>query len=310
MPMLSRRNLLWLSIAPALRAAGENADWISALGGKITRDQAGEVIAANLGGSWINDAEMMDLLAFKKLQRLDLSHTRISDEGLLHLRPAHSIQDLNLLYAEQVTDQGMNAIKEWKQLTHLNVRGTRVGDVTLGIVSKLGKVESLDVANTALTENGLEGLIPLTRIKHLAIGLNRLNDGALEILRFLTTLESLDLAGPRGVSRNSQRSRSTGIGPGLFRALSELTSLRTLKMGHTTIGADELQKLGTPLAGVQKLGLEGCPRVDDQAMKALAAWNGLRLLDVQDTAVTLEAVEILRKASPGIKILHNARVSG
>ena len=31
-------------------------------------------------------------------------------------------------YAEQITDQGMNAIKEWKQLKALNVRGTRIGE--------------------------------------------------------------------------------------------------------------------------------------------------------------------------------------
>jgi hypothetical protein len=275
------------------------------LHGKIKRDAAGNVIEVNLATSWINDAEMVDLLAFRKLQRLDLSHTRISDEGLLHLRPAHSIVDLNLLYAEQITDQGMSAIKDWKQLVNLNVRGTRIGDVALGIVSKLPLVESLDIANTAVTENGLEGLIPLTRIKHLAIGLNRLNDGALEILRFLTTLESLDLGGPRGANRNSQRSRSTGIGAGLLRALTELTNLRTLKLGHMPVGVDEIQKLSTVLTKVEKLGLEGCTRVDDQAMTALASWSALRFLDVQDTAVTAAAVDTLRKAKPAIKILHN-----
>lgn len=307
--MLSRRYVLLLPLAQRLRAAGENTDWITALGGKVKRDPSGSVTAVNLAGSWINDSEMIDLAGFRNLQRVDLSHTRISDEGLLNLRPARSVVDLNLLYAEQITDQGMNAIKDWKQLTHLNVRGTRVGDGTLGIVSKLEQIETLDVSNTALTENGVEGLIPLTRIKNLAIGLNRLNDGALEILRFLTTLESLDLGGPRGVSRNSQRSRSTGIGPGLLRALTELTNLHTLKLGHMPIGTDEISKLSGSLKKVQKLGLEGCPRVDDQTMTALAMWSGLQYLDVQDTAVTAAGVESLRKARPQIKILHTTEKS-
>ena len=37
----------------------------------------------------------------------------------------------DLLYAEQITDLGMNAIKGWRSLKRLNVRGTRVADDTL-----------------------------------------------------------------------------------------------------------------------------------------------------------------------------------
>lgn len=303
--MFSRRQIFVLSLSPALRAAGGNADWIVALGGQVKRDASGNVTAVNLAGTWVNDSEMLDLPALPHLERLDLSHTRISDEGLLHLKPARRIQDLNLLYAEQITDQGMSAIKDWKQLIRLNVRGTRIGDGTLSIVAKLSQLESLDLANTAITENGLEGLIPLTRIKHLAIGVTRVNEGAMEVLRFLTTLESLDIGGPRGAGRNNnQRGRSTGLPEGLLRALGELTHLKVLKAGHTPVGADELRKLAAPLAGVQRLGLEGCSQVDDMALKELAGWRGLLYLDVQDTAVTAAGVEALRKQKPSLKILH------
>ena len=40
-------------------------------------------MAVNLRGSWINDAEMIELARLPDLERLDLSHTRISDEGML-----------------------------------------------------------------------------------------------------------------------------------------------------------------------------------------------------------------------------------
>jgi hypothetical protein len=103
------------SLVPLLHA-GDGAGWITRLGGSVRRDAAGSVTAINLGSTWINDAEMLDLLAFKDLVQLDLSHTRISDEGLLRLHPAAQIEDLNLLYAEQITDLGMNAIKGWRRL--------------------------------------------------------------------------------------------------------------------------------------------------------------------------------------------------
>src|ERR1051325_1929305 len=134
--MLSRHIFLLLAVAGVMRAASDPS-WIFRLGGVVERDRSDNVIAVNLAGRWVNDSEMVDLAALPKLERLDLSHTRISDEGLLHLRPARQIQELNLLYAEQITDQGMNAIRDWHALKVLNVRGTRITDGTLAIASRL-----------------------------------------------------------------------------------------------------------------------------------------------------------------------------
>jgi Leucine-rich repeat (LRR) protein len=300
--MFSRRIFVLLAVAGVMRAA-DDPSWISRLGGVVERDRSDNVIVVKLAGRWVNDAEMVDLAALPKLERLDLSHTRISDEGLLHLRPARQIQDLNLLYAEQITDQGMNAIRDWHTLKVLNVRGTRITDSTLAMVAKLTQLESLDIASTAVTENGLAGLIPLTRLKHLALGRNRLNDNALDVLRFLQTLESLDLSGPRGVNRNARRERTTGLAEPLVRAMAELKELRVLKLGDTAVGADELRRLTPALGRVEKLGLEDCSRVNDEALQVLAQWPALKYLDVQETAVTQGGVETLRKAKPGLKIL-------
>src|SRR5438128_1210806 len=57
-----------------------DTNWITNLGGKIERDAAGRIVAVNLRGSWINDAGMIELARLPDLERLDLSHTRISDE--------------------------------------------------------------------------------------------------------------------------------------------------------------------------------------------------------------------------------------
>ena len=157
MPALSRRGLLLFPFASVLRARND-AEWIRRLGGRVERDAAGEVVAIHLANTWINDTEMLELPAYEKLQRLDLSHTRISDEGLLRIRPAKNIRDLDLFYAEQITDLGLTAIKGWRNLKKLNVRGTRIADDTLEIVGELRQIEWLDIANTAVTDNGLDSL--------------------------------------------------------------------------------------------------------------------------------------------------------
>src|SRR5262245_34135458 len=81
--MLRRCLFLLLAAAPL---AAVDSDWIARLGGRIGRDAAGRIVAVNLRGSWINDVEMLELARLPDLERLDLSHTRISDEGMLNLK--------------------------------------------------------------------------------------------------------------------------------------------------------------------------------------------------------------------------------
>jgi ABC-type antimicrobial peptide transport system permease subunit len=52
---------------------------------------------------------MIELARMPDLERLDLSHTRITDEGMLNLKPAPKISELKLFYSEWITDQGMRA---------------------------------------------------------------------------------------------------------------------------------------------------------------------------------------------------------
>src|SRR6267142_298899 len=128
--MRTNRIAIFLWVAPAM-LAGSGLDWVDGLGGRVDWDAVGDIIAVHLRGTWVSDTELLDLARLPKLERLDLSHTRITDEGLLHLKPAWQIKDLNLYYAEQVTDQGITAIREWKHLKRLNLRGTRISDGSL-----------------------------------------------------------------------------------------------------------------------------------------------------------------------------------
>jgi hypothetical protein len=282
-------------------AAG-GLDWVDGLGGRVDRDAAGEITGVHLRGTWVSDTELLDLARLPKLERVDLSHTRITDEGLLHLKPARQIKDLNLYYAEQVTDQGITAIRGWKNLKRLNLRGTRVSDGSLAIIGGLTQLEALDIAYTEFTDNGLDALVPLTQLKELAIGRSKLGKNALEVLRLLPTLESLDLGGPHPGAGGLRSKEGTPMPDDLPTAIATLKQLRTLRLSYSQIGADGLRILST-LERVEKLALEGSARVDDQALVELAKWKSLRYLDVQATKVTAQGVAGLEKAKPGIVVL-------
>lgn len=277
---------------------------IEHIGGKAEVDPSGRIVAVNLRGSWVNDADMIEIARLPHLQRLDLSHTRISDEGLLHLKNATTITDLNLYYSEWITDQGLTAIRNWKQLRRLNLRGTRISDGTLALVSKLPAIEALDIANTQVTDNGLDHLITLTNLKELALGRSRLSENALEVLRMLPTLTYLDLSGARAVPPDMARRRG-GVGAlsdATLRALAELKELRTLKMGYSDITSAGLASL-TGLDKVEKLGLESCAGIDDAAAAELAKWKSLKYLDVQATRMTASGVASLKQSKPGLVVL-------
>ena len=281
----------------------DSAEWIAKLGGQVTRDQAGKIVGVNMRGTWINDADMLSLAAMPDLETLDLSHTRITDEGMLRLKGASKIKDLNLFYAEWITDQGMMAIRDWKHLKRLNVRGTRISDGTLEIVGRMPGLEALDIAHTSVTDNGLDYLITLVNLKELSLGRGRLTNASLQILKMLPTITYLDLSGARPAPPDMPgRAAQQGIPEASVRAIAELKELRVLKLGYSAIGAEGLRILST-VASIEKLALEGCHRVNDAAIAELANWKNLKYLDVQDTQVTQTGVDALKKANLSIAIL-------
>src|SRR5262249_25983667 len=299
---MPKRAILLLVAAAVAACAADRTGWIASIGGSIERNADGNIIAVNLRGSWGSDVELIDLASLPHLERLDLLHTRITDEGMLNLKPAVNIRELNLYYAELVTDQGMSAIKNWKQLKRLNLRGTRVANGTLEIVSRLTQLEALDIANSQVTDNGMDQLIALTNLKELALGRSRAGEADLAFLRMLPSLELLDLSGARPVPPDMSLGKRAPKVPPISRktieAIAQLKNLRRLKLGFSGISDDDLKTL-SGLENVEKLGLEECPRVDDKAVAQLIPWKGLKYVDLQATMVSQQGLAALHKAKPG-----------
>jgi hypothetical protein len=63
------------------------------------------------------------------------------------------------------------------------------------------------------------------------------------------------------------------------------------------------------LPKLEKLKLQGCDRVNDDSIRALAALPGLRQVDLKGSAVTEKGIAALRAAKPGIQIYSGAWVA-
>src|SRR5438105_3614571 len=87
-------------VAPAARAddAEDKAvAFVEKLGGKVTRDEklpGKPVVAVNLRNTFVKDADLKELAAFKSLTTLDLSgNPGVTDDGMQHLVPLKNLTD-------------------------------------------------------------------------------------------------------------------------------------------------------------------------------------------------------------------------
>jgi hypothetical protein len=300
--------------AAALAAGLKTGDtqWVTDLGGSVTRNAQGQVTGVTLRGTWVGDADLRRLTELPELSSLDLSLTHITDQGMQELKGLPRITDLNLYFAEYITDEGVAAIKDWKTLKRLNLHGTKAGDSALEHVAGVTTLESLDVGSTLMTDVGLERLTRLPNLKELTMGGNEMGDAGLQALRQMPGLTYLDLAGRQGTDKNVWTIAMTEVG---LQAVLTLKNLRELRLACTTAAVGiEGQKFAEvsvlsvtpkwlqmmkPLAKLERLKLQGCSRIDDAAVASLIAMPGLREVDLQGTSVTEKGAAQFRSARPG-----------
>lgn len=271
-----------------------NPAWIDGLGGRIERAADGEINSVNLRASWVSDGDLLDLARMPQLQKLDLSQTRISDQGLAYLKTAPRLVEVNLAYAEKIGDPAHAVIKNWKHLRKLNLRGTVIADETAASAASLPELEVLDIADTIVGDVGVEALAAAQKLKELSMGNIRMSEVGFQSLRQLTTLSHLDLSGRRhqGPANISER----GID-----AIASLKQLRVLKLGHTKFPAKSFAALAA-MPAIQRLGLEFCPEVNDETLKQIAGWKSLRWVELHGTKATAEGVAALRKERPELQV--------
>ena len=296
--------------------AAVDAGWVEDLGGSIERDEAGDVIGVNLRATWVTDTDLRKLAEYPKIEWLDLSLTHITDQGMQELKALPGVVDLNLRFAEYVTDEGLAAIKGWKKLERLNIHGTKISDTTLEHISGIKTIETLDIGSSMVTDVGLEQLSSLPNLRALTIGGIELGDAGLQALRLLPGLTYLDLNGRQGTDSNVWTIAMSDRG---LQAVLTLENLRELRFGCTSIGVGRegvrfttvnmmdvtarwLEQIRTAMPKLERMKLQGCERVDDEATRVLAKFPALKTVDLKGTGVTDEGVAALRAAKPDLVI--------
>jgi len=280
-------------------AAVSDTGWIEKAGGVVTNDSNGRVIAVDLRSSFITDSDMLRLAELRDLRRLDISLTRISDLGLRTLKSSTGIEDLNLYFAEQVSDEGTAIFRNWKHLKRLNLRGTKITDSTLEILEGVPSLEWLDIGWAQITDTGLDHLSSLNNLRALTMGGNKLTSAALQVLRQLPQLEYLDISGTQRTDSGLWSMLLTDDG---VQAIASVTELRELRLGGTSITGRGIAMLKA-LSKLERLNLQGCKRLGDDTAEALSGFRQLRTLDLKDSGLSAQSIQRVRAALPQCQVV-------
>jgi internalin A len=312
-----------LVLTAALAATNDIAgDWAASKGGRLVRDTSGNIVEADFRASWVTDSDLERLAAMPALRRIDLSHTRITDIGFEHLRKLEKVETVNLYFAEQIGDGALAAMKNWKQLRELTLRGTKVTDAGLAHLANHPALESLDIGYALITDGGFDALTALPNLKVLAVGGNKITDLGLNSLRLIPGLTSLDVSGAQRTDSGLWSASLTDAGLEVIGSLTKLEHLNLRGAKISDAGGERLARLSSlksfnaaetqmsarglaVLANFPKLeevNLWNAGRVADDVIPILVALPNLKWADLTGTKVSESGRAKLHAARPNCRI--------
>jgi hypothetical protein len=131
-----------------------------------------------LSGEFSNDALKRLTEVLPALPELHLGLSRITEEGLLHLREMRSLRFLGLT-GTTYSDKSLPPLQELPSLKSLRLNGTAVSDDGLELLSSLAKLDFLDLyENQRMTDNAPKRLEALPLLTHLSLGGSQATDRA------------------------------------------------------------------------------------------------------------------------------------
>ena len=155
-----------------------------------------QAIAAikELGGSVtdIRNKVMSRVRPDRPLWAVDFRRTKITDEGLEHLKGLLNLLTLNLSDTE-ITGDGLEHLKKMGSLKSLDLGSTKVTDSGLEHLKGVSSLEILNLNYTDITGDGLEHLKEMSSLKNLTLIDTRVTDSGLEHLKGISSLEILGL---------------------------------------------------------------------------------------------------------------------
>jgi Leucine Rich Repeat (LRR) protein len=121
-----------------------------------------------LSGSKVTSQGLVHLVGLSKLYMLHLDSTQVGDDGLVHLNRLGGLGVLSLDHTH-VTDAGLAQLARLPHLERLYLNGTAITDVGLSHLAKLSKLKELSLVETQISDAGLVHLKGLKELEMLKV---------------------------------------------------------------------------------------------------------------------------------------------
>jgi outer membrane protein assembly factor BamB len=227
----------------------------------------------------IGDAACAQLSVMPHLRVLVLAGTGVGTEGLRALAASPSLVALDLEVCDAIVDGSCESLGTFPQLRALSLKKTgfekdRVAGTGLQQLTRLDKLEQLNLYGNALDDAGLAHFASMSSLRSLNLSLLPITDAGLVHLQSLKKLRRLDLLFSVGFS-----------GPKL-----------------TDAGAESLREM----TGLESLNLTGT-EITDAGLRQLQSLAGLKSIQITRTKITTEGVQAFRAALPGCDVDHSSQ---
>ncbi len=222
----------------------------------------------------------------------------VDDSTLAELSKMANVVQLTLSNSE-VTSKGMAALKDWKNLKRLTLKG-KIKSGALEGLSQLQQLESLEIGLAGFSLRQLAGK-PLPHIRILRIPFADVSDDDLSSLPEWKTLEQFEF--------RADKLTDAGVAH-----LTKFSSLKKLSLADAKITDDGLSEL-LKMTKLEILNLYGCKKITDLGMKIVATMPALKNLQLEESGVTgaglmnLEHSKSLRNVGIGEKKASKAEIA-
>lgn len=189
----------------------------------------------------VRDDDLRLLQWLDEVRCLNLSRTRITDAGLVHVKNCFQLERLSLADTEKMTDAGLEHVGNIRTLDSLSLGATWVSDAGLVHLKNLNNLTYLDLIATKITDAGLDHIKELKKLEWLNLSRTQVTDAGLTKLKQMKHLVFLDVS-------------ETQVTDAGLAHLREIRMLKTLWLGGTKVtdrGVAELKKTLPKLAIVQ-----------------------------------------------------------
>ncbi len=223
---------------------------------------------------WSREVDaLIEMLKREAAPGLDADNGQMTDAALAELAQVENISSLSFSGSNALTDAGLEHLRQFPKLRHLDLGGTAITDNGLQVLRDLPFLETLSLSWTRVSDAGMESLRDSNNLRRIDLAGTRTGDGALRVLSGKPHLASVRTG--------------NGVTDAGLELLHDFPVFKSWKGGEVSMGLTSYD------ASPNYLMLRGS--FTDEGMKHLAGLDGLFALnlDASELGITSQALKPL-----------------